>query len=63
MPKINEVWSRKKLSIAKVEYVVKAPRKPVVKKALVSGEKFCKVKAAKATPIRKDPNRLTANMP
>lgn len=62
-PNKKEVSNKKKDSIAKVEYVVSAPKKPVVKKDLVSPEKLYTANKAKRTPIRNEPIIFTVKIP
>ena len=63
IPKKNDVSKRKKLSIANVEYVVKAPKKPVLIKALVVGWNVWTAKKANNEPIKKEPRTFTPNTP
>ena len=56
---VNEVWNSSKLSKANVLYVVSAPKKPVIKKALNSLDGVYVMKIATKIPIMKLPIILT----
>jgi len=60
--KVNDVLNSSNVSIAKVLYVVRAPKKPTVKKAFSSFDGVYVINIAAKIPIRKLPTILTLSV-